>query len=240
MNASKITIGELAVTVVKATDEPKGAVVLCHGFGAGGDDLVSIAEEMAKVDEKFRKLAFLFPEAPIDMSESMGFESRAWWMIDVDEIQQLAEQGKFQKLKSESPAELPRCNGMINEVIEFACNEYQLPHAKIVIGGFSQGAMLTTDVALSHEKQLGGLIVWSGTLICEDKWTSLVGNHSFPVFQSHGTLDPILPFDVAVDLCTMFSDADMNIEFTEFDGPHTLPVSAMKGAVKLLRKVFKL
>lgn len=236
MNSSKLTIGKLSVTLVTGTDKPKGAVILCHGFGAGGDDLVSIADEMVKSDGGFKNLAFLFPEAPIDMSAEMGFDSRAWWMIDVDEIQRLGEQGKFRDLKSTSPDELPNCNAMVREVIDYAKTEFEIPLSKIVIGGFSQGAMVTTDVALSLDESIGGLVAWSGTLICEDKWRALAGVQPFPVYQSHGTLDPILPFDLAVDLCTMMTDAGVDIEFTEFDGPHTIPISAMKGAMKMIRK----
>jgi phospholipase/carboxylesterase len=236
MNASKVKVGELDVTLVKGTDKPKAAVILCHGFGAGGDDLVSIAEEMVKVDANFKEVTFLFPVAPISMGTEFGFESRAWWMIDVDKIQQLAEKGKFRDLRKESPKELPGCNKLIVDVIEYACSEFEIPHSQVVIGGFSQGAMLTTDVALSCGKNLGGLVVWSGTLLCEDKWDSLMGNVDFPVYQSHGTLDPILPFDNAVALCNLFADAKVDIDFTEFEGPHTIPISGMMGAMKMIRK----
>lgn len=236
MNSNKITIGDLSVTQVKSVDRPKGAVILCHGFGAGGDDLVSIADEMIKADGGFKNLAFLFPEAPIDMSEEAGFESRAWWMIDVDEIQRLGEASEFDELKSASPEGLPGCNAMINKVIDYVRSEFELPLSRIVIGGFSQGAMVTTDVALSLDQPVGGLIVWSGTVICEQKWQALAAEISFPVYQSHGTLDPILPFDVAVDLCTMMTEAGFDIEFTEFDGPHTISISALKGAMKMVRK----
>lgn len=236
MNSTKITIGKLSVTQVTGTDEPKGAIILCHGFGAGGDDLVSIADEMVKSDGGFKHFAFLFPEAPIDMSQEAGFESRAWWMIDVDEIQRLGEASEFDELKSAFPDGLPESSAMIKEVIEHVRSEFELPLTKIVVGGFSQGGMLMTDVALSLEEPVGGLIVWSGTLICESKWEALVGENLFPVYQSHGTLDPILPFDVAVDLCTMFTEGGVDIEFTEFDGPHTISISAMKGAMKMVRK----
>lgn len=236
MNSSKITIGKLSVTKVTGSDKPKGVIILCHGFGAGGDDLVSIADEMVKADGGFKHFVFLFPEAPIDMSDEAGFDSRAWWMIDVDEIQRLGEASEFDELKSASPDGLPACNQMICEVIDFAKDQFEVPLSKIVIGGFSQGAMVTTDVALSLDEPVGGLIVWSGTMICESKWQALAGDQVFPIYQSHGTLDPILPFDVAVDLCTMFSEAGHQIEFTEFDGPHTISISALKGAMKMVRK----
>lgn len=239
MNQSKITVGELSVTLVSGSAQPRGAVILCHGFGAGGDDLVSLAREMVAADETLAEVAFLFPAAPIDMGQAMGFDSRAWWMIDIEKIQQLAEQGNFRELKNESPDELPQCNKMIREVIAYAAKEYSLPYSKIVIGGFSQGAMLTTDVALSLDEPIGGLIVWSGTLICQSRWDTLAGQQRFPICQCHGTMDPVLPFSGAVDLCTLFSDAGLEVEFTEFEGPHTIPTSGFGSAVKLVQKVLR-
>lgn len=237
MNQSKITVGKLSVTLVTASQQPRGAVILCHGFGAGGEDLVSLASEMVAADESLGDVAFLFPAAPIDMSGEMGFDSRAWWMIDIEKIQQLAAKGEFRELTNTSPVELPGCNQMIREVIDYAAKEFSLPHAKIVIGGFSQGAMVTTDVALSLDEAIGGLIVWSGTLICQSRWDTLVGQHKFPVCQSHGTMDPMLPFSGAVALCTLFADAGLDVEFTEFEGPHTIAISAFKSGLKLVQKV---
>ena len=235
MNQTKITVGELSVTQVTATEKPSAAVIFCHGFGAGGDDLVPLAAEMVRADESLQNVAFLFPAAPIDLDQ--GFDSRAWWPIDMEKIQELAIKGEFRELKAESPAELPKCNEMIHGVIDFACSEFSLKRSKIVIGGFSQGSMLTTDVALTLDEAVGGLIVWSGTVICEPRWTSLAGKHKFPVCQSHGTLDPILPFAGAVDLCALLTDAGLEVEFTEFDGPHTIPAAGLASAIKLIRKV---
>ena len=120
---------------------------------------------MVEADGGFKHFAFLFPEAPIDMSAEAGFESRAWWMIDVDEIQRLGEASEFDALKAATPDGLPGCNAMVKEVIDYVRSEFELPLSKIVIGGFSQGAMVTTDVALSLEEPVGGLIVWSGTCL---------------------------------------------------------------------------
>lgn len=236
MEHSDKKIGELDVTVVQGCETPKGAVILCHGFGAERSDLASIVEEMIKSDKSFRDIVFLFPDGPENLDAEMGFKARAWWMIDSDLIERLAELDEFQELKSSSPAEVPRCTELINGLIEHVHWKFDLPHSRIIVGGFSQGAMVTTDVALSFDRPLGGLIVWSGTLICEDKWSELAGKHRFPVYQSHGTEDPILPFSVAVDLCNLFADASLDNVFTEFEGPHVIDVGAMKGAMKLIRK----
>jgi phospholipase/carboxylesterase len=238
MDKKTIKIGELNVTVVKGNGKPKGAAILCHGFGAGGDDLVGIAEEMAAADKRFADVAFLFPAAPLELDPED--DSRAWWMIDLEQIQDLVEKGEFRDLKSECPVELSECSEQIKEVIWYVHEKMGIDHSKIVLGGFSQGAMLTTDVALNYELPLAALIIWSGALICEDKWQAAAEKVKFPVFQSHGTMDPLLPFDNAVDLCNLLTDADLDVDFNEFDGPHTIAESGFMGAMKLMRKVLKL
>ena len=51
MNQQKTKIGELDVVVVPAEGKPRAAAVLCHGFGAPGTDLVSLAEQFRAADE---------------------------------------------------------------------------------------------------------------------------------------------------------------------------------------------
>ena len=237
MNHLDSRIGDLDVTLVSETKQPEGIVVLCHGFGADRADLSSIADEMIKVDGRFEQLLFVFPDGPLNVDELVGFKARAWWLADLDRIEKLYEEGDFEELKSSCPTELKTCSKMIGKLIGDVHESYNVDYSKILVGGFSQGAMLATDVALGFEHCLGGLIAWSGSLICEDAWRAKAGKHKFPVYQSHGTMDPILPFSNAVELCNLFADAGLNNVFTEFDGPHTIDVGAMKGAMKLIRKV---
>ena len=88
--------GEEATAIGTAFDEaqlfpeseagqPTGAVVLCHGFGAGGDDLVPLHAELVELQPALARQRFIFPEAPL----SLGPGSRAWWMIDFEAIERL-------------------------------------------------------------------------------------------------------------------------------------------------------
>ena len=54
------------------------AVVLCHGFGAPGDDLVPLAEVLSAPP----RTRFFFPEAPLALPAPYG-DARAWWMLDL-------------------------------------------------------------------------------------------------------------------------------------------------------------
>jgi len=108
---------------------------------------------------------------------------------------------------------------------------------RLVLGGFSQGAMLATDVTLRLEEAPAGLCVLSGTLLCEKEWRLRAARRAqLPILQSHGRQDPILPFQGAVWLQEMFEGAGMTVEFHPFDGPHTIPESVLTATARFIAK----
>ena len=104
----------------------------------------------------------------------------------------------------------------------------KLPLSRVLLGGFSQGAMLATDVALRLEEAPLGLVALSGTLLVEDVWApkakARAGLH---VFQTHGRNDPILSFLAATWLHELFVSSGMQVELHPFDGGHTIHPDAM-------------
>jgi phospholipase/carboxylesterase len=92
------------------------------------------------------------------------------------------------------------------------------------MGGFSQGAMLATDVVLRENRDFAGLVVLSGTLLAASEWTPLMPKRKgFSVLQSHGRSDPILPFLVAEKLRDALTSAGASVEFMPFNGGHGIP-----------------
>ena len=228
-----IQIGDLACTVVCQSEKPNAASIFCHGFGAPGTDLVPIAGELIRSIPELSQMAFLFPQAPIEIDPM--FDSRAWWMIDIEKIQSLMMQGEFRELRDSKPAELITRRNQVNKVVDHARSQYQLEADKIILGGFSQGAMLATDVALHYPEKLAGVIVWSGTLLNEAEWTNAAKNKQPLTFvQSHGRLDPILPFKGAELLRDMLTDSNHDVEFIPFQGQHTIGTEALVASARLL------
>lgn len=235
---TKTRIGQLDCTVAEHPDSKTttGAVILCHGYGAPGTDLVSLADEMFRADPSICDVQFVFPQALLELDPM--FDSRAWWRIDIERIQQLMLSGEFRELRQTVPDRLSECRAMVEHVVQEIMDENRISAEKIVVGGFSQGAMLTTDVALNFPEQLGGLIVWSGSLINEEAWRTAVKSRSgLQVVQSHGSLDPILPFTGAVFLRDMFRENGVNVQFIEFNGPHTISMDALIAAMQMIKQV---
>ena len=228
-------VGHLNCHIVTA-QQPELLVVLAHGFGAPGDDLVPLAPHLLSlVKELNEKVVFVFPAAPLSLADYGYAMGRAWWPLDMERLNRAVESGEFRDLRNQSPPELPRVSQMLAETIALLQAECGLSYAQTVVGGFSQGSMLATDFAFNAEHKPAGLVIWSGTLINEQQWRKLAGSISaVPVIQSHGTLDPILPYAAAMWLLDMLLEAGAEVEFIEFEGPHTIPPNALSATANLL------
>lgn len=224
-------IAGLKVEVFQATQAaPRAAVILCHGFGAPGDDLVGLGPELVRQVPALRDVRFYFPAAPLSLGE-LGFgDSRAWWLIDMMAIQRLARdeaaQREFRKVEPEG---LPAARKALLALVQEVATHTGLPLGRIVLGGFSQGAMLATDVTLRLEEAPAALVVLSGTLLIEDVWRAKAkARAGLPVFQSHGRQDPLLPYPASEWLRDVFVEAGMQHEFVPFDGGHTIGPEALE------------
>ena len=232
--------GGLQCTVVEdASAPPTAAAVFLHGFGATGEDLVPLAEELAaRMPESSSSVRFVFPAAPLAPPEFRDFGGRAWWPLNMAALQNAMLKRDFRDLRRETPPQLPAARQLLMTLLDDLRAETGLAMNRIVLGGFSQGSMLATDVALRLDEAPAALVVWSGTLLCEDEWRALAPRRQgLPVIQSHGRQDPILPFEAAGWLRDMLTEAGADVEFHAFPGPHTIPPVAINATAKLLEMI---
>ncbi|MEM7678811.1 MAG: esterase [Myxococcota bacterium] len=229
-------MGPLKVRIVGGTDGEGGGdgpmVVLMHGFGAPGTDLVGLTQVLRAPPGT----RFIFPEAPISLSGPAAFpmgDSRAWWMIDVEAIQRLVAVGEFRDLRNHEPEGIVEARERVVEMLDALDSSLKPP--KTILGGFSQGAMLATEVTLQTERSLHGLMLFSGTLLAEHLWRPRMSTRAeLPVFQSHGRADPVLPFTLAEALNTTMQQEGMKASFVAFDGGHEIGGPALIGANEFL------
>ena len=222
------TVGGLTCrTVSRLPDStrPKLVVVLCHGFGASGSDLVPIGVELFEQRaELAESVEFLFPAAPLSLDQFGMFGGRAWWHIDMEELIGAVERGTLRVLRERRPKGMTEARDMLLALLEQVRQRTGLPWSRFVLGGFSQGSMLAVEAALNLSEPPGGLCLWSSTLVSEAEWRAkadrLKGVH---VLQSHGRQDRLLPFDAALWLRDLLIEAGANVDFIEFLGPHTIP-----------------
>jgi phospholipase/carboxylesterase len=234
------TLGGLTSRIVPESPagQPAAAIILSHGFGAPGDDLVPLHAELLRLRPALARCRFIFPEAPLSLAAlGYGGDARAWWLIDFEQVQQL-QQGdplalrEFRKIEPEGMA---KARAAMLKLVSDVSAQTGLPLGRIVLGGFSQGAMLSTDVALRLEEAPLGLVILSGTLLLEDVWrTKARARAGLKVLQSHGTLDPLLPFAAAGWLNQLLTEAGLDVDFVTFRGGHGIPLEALEKLASFL------
>ncbi len=216
-------LGPLDCRVLQASDAPpKLAVLLCHGYGAPGDDLVPLAPELTARDGRLNEVRFVFPEAPLQLDD---FGGRAWWPLSMARwaALQTGDPSALQAMQEETPDGLPQARKMLLAALDVVARQTQLPLSRVVLGGFSQGAMLATDVTLRLEEAPAGLAILSGTLLSRTEWSQRAPKRAgLPTLQTHGRGDPILPYSGAEALNALLTQAGLEVEFVSFDGGHTI------------------
>ena len=235
----KVRVADLDVVLGGGPDREGGGdgpmLVLLHGYGAPGDDLVALARQLA-VPPSVR---FAFPVGPLVLDPGVPPEmsGRAWWPIDMLELQSAVMQRDYETLTSRVPAGLSEARDKLVAFLDALERDHATTRSKLVLGGFSQGAMLATDVTLRLERPPAALAILSGTLITKAEWLPLMKTRAgLPVLQSHGRADPLLSFELAETLRQELTNAGMVVEFVPFNGGHGIPNGAVEALGKLVSR----
>jgi phospholipase/carboxylesterase len=213
--------GGLDVEVIgNASSETKGrVVVLLHGWGAAGDDLVPLARILATPDTRF-----VVPAAPLPHPAG----GRAWWHLDLERRQQAHAQGRTNEIAADVPdgliAARTRVQALLRDVRE------RLRPSVLTLAGFSQGGMLSMDVALAADPPVDRVAVLSGTVIAEKVWREQMSRPAkLPVFLSHGREDGLLPFAMSERLKALLEQNGFSVTWVPFDGGHDIPDPVVSG-----------
>jgi len=203
-------------------------VVLLHGYGAPGDDLVALAQYL-RLPTGAR---VLFPEAPL----ALDFGGRAWWLLDPMLFERRARGERIDR-SEEVPERLVEARAELMELLEQAASRLSVAPERMVLGGFSQGSMLACDVALHAQVKPAGLILLSSTLLARAEWERAMPScRGLPILQSHGRQDPLLDFGDAERLRELFEANGAELTFVDFDGGHELPPMVLRAAQSFIER----
>ena len=223
-------IGKIKCVDVPSNQDDADLIILFHGFGADAFDLQTLSE----VVKTPKPTDWIFPQGPLEVPIGPGWTGRAWWHIDMNAIQDAASRGETKDLSTEAPAGLIKIRPVILEMIK----QTRTPWNKIILGGFSQGAMLATDIFLHAPEAPKGLIVLSGALINQEEWKKLAPNRKgSKFFQSHGQQDMVLGFKGAQRLETLLTQAGLQGRLTGFSGGHEIPMQTLNAATEWLKSL---
>ena len=150
------------------------AIILCHGYGSNGDDLISLAPHWQAI---LPKTIFLSPNAPEGCPGSpLGHQ---WFPLSTLSKQERRE-GSYKAA--------PILDAYIDQVLE----QYHLTPDRLALVGFSQGTMMALHVGLRREESLAGILGFSGALSAPENLVAEIKTKP-PVFLIHGDRDNIVP-----------------------------------------------
>jgi phospholipase/carboxylesterase len=225
----------IAVRLTGGEDREGGGdgplVVLMHGFGAPGTDLVGLW----RVLDVPSSTRFAFPEAPHEIPGMVG--ARAWWMVDFARVEQATAEGP-RSYAAEIPPGMEEATDRIVQMIEAMQAELGVPHERLIVGGFSQGSMAACNAVFTRNVSPAALVVLSGTPVNLPAWKAGMAPRSgLPVFQSHGQQDPLLSFQAAEQLHDEMRGAGLATQWVPFRGGHELPMPVLEGLSRFLSDI---
>ena len=172
-------------------------LVLLHGYGSNKEDLFGL-------QPYFKGINLVCFQAPIDM----GTGGYAWYPIDWNNGARI--------INSE---EVASAQSLVLDAVNEWTSSNQIS-GRLVLGGFSQGAILSIAVYAGGFRA-DGYVFLSGYALPE--WQHLLSSFKsqIPVFQSHGTEDPVIPFDWAQATSKLLV-TNPNYNFYEYAMGHNL------------------
>ena len=153
--------------------EPKQLVILLHGLGSDGRDLIGLAPLLA---QDLPEAVFVSPDAPFpcDMAP-MGYQ---WFSL-----QDRAPEAILKGVQEAAP--------ILEEFIGQQLEKYDLTADKLALVGFSQGTMMGLYAGLRYPEKIAGVLGYSGALIWEEG-TAPDSLQKMPVHLIHGEADDIV------------------------------------------------
>ena len=205
----------------KRGGKPDSLVIFLHGYGSNGADLISLAPYWADL---LPGAAFVSPNAiePVPMAPG-GYQ---WFPIsNLDP--HLMEQGARQAAQS------------VDHFIDRELEKHGLPPERVALVGFSQGTMMALHVALRRERQLAGVLGYSGVLVGARTLKEQMRSKP-PILLVHGDRDDRIPipamFDSAEALAASGHGAQWHISYGV---PHSIGPDGLELGAAFLAKYLK-
>jgi phospholipase/carboxylesterase len=182
------------VSVELLPDRPiVGLAVVMHGRGVTKEDLIDLGEVL--VADGF---VAVLPDGPIPWGGG-----RAWF-------------------ESETRSrDLPISRALVSSLVRTSQERHSLGREQTLVLGFSQGGVMSLDVALNHPELVGRAACLSGYLSSAE---APAGKIEPPpsIFLAHGTHDPLIPIARARESRDTLAARGLPLHYVEYPIPHTI------------------
>ena len=199
--------------------KPRRLVILLHGLGADGNDLIGLLPYWARL---LPDAEFLSPNAPFPCDTApYGYQ----WFSSQDRSPEAVLGGVR--------AAAPILDAFIDEELE----KRGLQESDTALVGFSQGTMMSLYVGLRRAKPLAGILGYSGRLLAPELLATELRSRP-PVFLVHGTEDPLVPFQSLAAAEVALKQAGVPVEILACPGiEHAIDPEGLQRGGLFLRQV---
>lgn len=177
-------------------------VVMLHGYGSNGDDLIQIAHQWK---DKLPKVFFSAPNAPFKFN---GFNEGFMWFDAYPEGIHIDKASK--KLQEKVMKDFNNSCDLIENHVYSISKEYNVSLSKIFLLGFSQGSMMSIEVGTKLNKSIAGIISLSGRIYTKD--FNQKSRKKCPILVVHGDSDNIIPSSRFYETCEILEKSNYNVE----------------------------
>ena len=205
----------------KAGGAVKQLVVLLHGYGADGKDLIAIGQQWQAL---LPDAAFVAPNAPEPCGQApMGKQWFALTMRDPNE--------RWVGVNKAQPA--------LDAFLDAELASHGLSDDKLALVGFSQGTMMALHVGLRRRRPLAAIVGFSGTLVGPEHLVA--PTRPPPILLTHGSNDEVIPADAMFIAAEELADAGIPAQWHICAGVgHCIDAAAMTHGGLFLAKAFGL
>ncbi len=168
-------------------------VILLHGVGADGNDLIGLAPHFARA---LPNTAFVSPDAPYPCD--MAPMGRQWFSIQTQDA-------AIRLAAIRETAEI------LNAFIDGQLAAHGLGDDRLALVGFSQGTMMSLFTAPRRARACAGIMAYSGRLEGGAELAAEIRSRP-PVMMVHGDQDELLPVASMTDAAQLLRDNDIKVE----------------------------
>ena len=163
-----------------AGGSPSQLIILLHGLGADGHDLIELAPNLAEI---LPHAQFVSPNAPFPCD--MTPIGRQWFSVEDRSPKKL-----LVGVEAASP--------ILNEYIDSELSRANLNSLNLALVGFSQGTMMALHIALRRAKPIAAVVGFSGRLMAAGQLADDI-RVRVPILLIHGDADPVVPVESLIE-----------------------------------------
>jgi phospholipase/carboxylesterase len=200
------------------TQEKPPLLLLLHGYGSNEQDLFGFTPYL---DERF---LIVSARAPISMFPG-GY---AWFQIDFSPlgIRVHADEAEQSRL-------------ILLAFLDYVLETYHADPERLYLAGFSQGAMMSLHLALTHPEKIAGVMAMSGRVLPDilSKMAAPEALQDLPIFMSHGIYDEVLPIADSRATKEILEKLPVKLVYQEYPMAHEVSMSSLRDGTEWLKKV---